>query len=357
MKIGILGGSFNPVHKGHILVAEDAIKMLNLDKLYFVPNNKNPFKKARDYADNQHRINMLKLVIKDKMEISEFETNRGGNSYTIDTVKYFAKKFPNAELYLLIGSDNVNKLNKWKDIDQISNLVKICVFNRNTNYSKLNIKKYQCMKLNNEFHDFSSTNYRKGNLWQVENEVQKYIGKNFLYFDEIAKNNLSIERYKHLAFTAEFAATLAKENNFPIRLAYQAGYMHDITKEWDLNTSWSFLAKYGFNEGNLPSYKIHQTTAYFWLRDYYQYANELVLNAIKIHTSLAMELNLLDKILFVADKICLGRKWAGVQKLRNQAFIDFEEGFRAVVRANNQWNQEKNVDFTPEQVEINRKWS
>ncbi|QJG66586.1 nicotinate-nucleotide adenylyltransferase [Mycoplasma phocoeninasale] len=357
MKIAIFGGSFNPIHKGHILVAEDAIRLLNLDKLYFVPNNKNPFKKARYYADNYHRINMLKMVIKDKMEISEFETNRGGNSYTIDTVKYFVQKFPNDEIYLLIGSDNVNKLNKWKDIEKISKLVKICIFNRNTTYSKINIKKFNCMKLNNEFYDFSSTAYRKGNLWQVEEVVQKYIGKNFLYFDEIAKNNLSIERYKHLKFTAEFAAALAKENNYPIRLAYQAGYMHDITKEWDAEASWSFLAKYNFSEDNLPHYKIHQTTAYYWLRDYYKYTNEEVLNAIKIHTSLATDLTLLDKILFVADKICLGRKWAGVQKLRNLAFIDFNEGFKAVVKANYQWNQEKNVEFSTEQLAINRKWS
>ncbi|SFW05757.1 Nicotinate-nucleotide adenylyltransferase [Chlamydia abortus] len=114
MKIGIFGGSFDPIHKGHLLVASEAIKSLDLDCLYFVPANKNPFKKDKSYASNLHRINMIKLAIKDnpKMQISEFETNRNCISYTIDTVKYFRNKFKDDDLYLLIGSDNLNSLHK-----------------------------------------------------------------------------------------------------------------------------------------------------------------------------------------------------------------------------------------------------
>ncbi len=358
MKIAIFGGSFNPIHKGHILIAKDAIEMLNLDKLYFVPANKNPFKKESNYVSNEHRVNMINMVLEDKMELSEFEIKRGGLSYTIDTVKYFRQKFPNDEIFLLIGSDNVNKLNKWKDIDEISELVKIVVFNRGNKYSKINIKKYNCLRLNNQFHDFSSTQYRAGVLNMVEQKVQDYIGDNFLYFEDIAKSFLSIERFKHLRFTAEFAAELAKSNNFSIKLAYQAGYMHDITKEWSKEKAYSFLKKYGYNEENLAPYKLHQTTAYYWLRDKYKYSNQQVLEAIKIHTSMSLEMDLISKILYIADKICQGRNWKGVQNMRKIALENIDEGLKVVVQACGiDWNTEKGIVFSEEQAKIYEKWS
>ncbi|TPR54358.1 nicotinate-nucleotide adenylyltransferase [Metamycoplasma neophronis] len=358
MKIAIFGGSFNPVHKGHIMIAKDAINMLNLDKLYFVPANKNPFKKVSDYVSNEHRIEMLKMVLENKMEVSDFETKRGGNSYTIDTVKYFKNKFPNDELFLLIGSDNVTKLNKWKDIDEIASLVKIVVFNRNNKYSKINLKKYNCLKLKNEFHDFSSSQYRSGNLSMVEENVQEYIGKNFLYFEDIAKSFLSIERFKHLRFTAEFAAELAKNNSMSIKKAYQAGYMHDITKEWSEQKAYSFLKKYGLNEQNLLPYQLHQTTAYYWLKDKYKYPDLEVLEAIKIHTSMALEMTELAKILFIADKICQGRTWKGVQNMRKIALENLNEGLKIVTQVCAlDWNIEKGIIFTDEQEKIYKKWA
>ncbi|WP_235670191.1 adenylyltransferase/cytidyltransferase family protein [Mycoplasmopsis pullorum] len=97
MKIGIFGGSFDPIHKGHIRVAQQAIKELNLDKLFFVPANKSPFKLKNKYASNEDRVEMIKLVLPDKCEISNFEINRGGTSFSIDTARYFKNNFKNDE--------------------------------------------------------------------------------------------------------------------------------------------------------------------------------------------------------------------------------------------------------------------
>ncbi|WP_153986855.1 nicotinate-nucleotide adenylyltransferase [Metamycoplasma hominis] len=354
MKIGIFGGSFDPVHKGHILIANDAIELLKLDKVIFVPANKNPFKDKQDYASNEHRINMINIVInKSNMEVSQFETKRGGTSYTIDTVKYFAQKYPKDELYFLIGSDNVGSLNKWKDIEEISRIVKIVVFNRNNIYSKINIKKYNCLVLKNSFHPFSSTSYKNGNINVVDERVQEYIGKNCLYLENIAKNTLSIPRFKHLRYTAEFSAQLAKRNNFDVELAYRTGFMHDITKEWDINKAYKFLSSYGYNEQNLPEYMLHQTTAYYWLRDVYKYQNDEALQAIKIHTSLDFKISLLAKILYIADKICEGRKWPGIQKIRELALNNLEEGFKEVIRiCGLKFNEQKGIIFDEKQKEI-----
>ncbi|ENY53766.1 putative nicotinate-nucleotide adenylyltransferase [Metamycoplasma alkalescens 14918] len=364
MRIAIYGGSFNPIHKGHIELAKYAINDLFLDKLFFVPANKNPFKKSRNYVDNQHRINMLKLVLEDKMFISEFETKRKGNSYTIDTVNHFKNKFPNDELFLLIGTDNIPSLNKWKNINEIAKKVKIIAFKRGNQYSKINVRKYNVKILNNPIWNYSSTNYKKGNLFEVEELVQEYIGKNFLYIDEIAKNFLfDIKdkkkqfRYFHLKWTAEFASELAKKHNYKIKNAYQAGLIHDITKNWSEEKSYAFLEKYGYNKNNLPVYKLHQTTAYYWLRDVYKYDNEEVLDAIKKHTSLDLELSSLDKILYVADKISKGRKWKGIEKIRKLSFEDLDKAFAYIVSRSEDY--ESNVrghSFSPEQKEIYKKW-
>lgn len=130
-KIAVFGGTFNPIHKGHIKIAKLAIKKLGLDSLYFVPNYQNPFKnKQQSYVSGEHRYNMIKLVLPEKAKVCEFEINKKGISYTIDTIKFFKHRFKNAQLYFIIGSDNLEKLHKWKDIDLICQLSQIIVFKR-----------------------------------------------------------------------------------------------------------------------------------------------------------------------------------------------------------------------------------
>jgi len=103
-------------------------------------------------------------------------------------------------------------------------------------------------------------------------------------------------------------------------------------------------------------YQLHQNTAYYFLLDLYKYPHKNVLNAIKIHTSLDNDLTLLDKILFVADKICEGRKFKGVQGIRKLIFQNFDEGFAKVVKiCAIDYNLNKNVIFTKEQEKIYRK--
>jgi len=124
MKIGIYGGTFNPVHLGHLLVAQAAIEELGLDKLFFVPAAQSPFKAENEIAPAQIRLQLLRLALagKTNCEIDEQEIRRGGISYAIETVRDYAKRFPKAELFYLIGADNVATLNKWKEPDELAKL-------------------------------------------------------------------------------------------------------------------------------------------------------------------------------------------------------------------------------------------
>jgi nicotinate-nucleotide adenylyltransferase len=132
LKLGIFGGSFDPVHLGHLLVAQAAIEELGLDKLFFVPAAQSPFKPENQPAPTPARLQLLRLALagRTNCEIDEQEIRRGGVSYTIDTLRDYAERFPGAELFYLIGADHAAKLDKWREPDELARLVEFVVIPR-----------------------------------------------------------------------------------------------------------------------------------------------------------------------------------------------------------------------------------
>jgi nicotinate-nucleotide adenylyltransferase len=115
--IGIYGGSFDPVHLGHLLVAQAAIEELGLDRLFIIPAAQSPFKPENQPASAPLRLRWLRLALagKTNCEVDEQEIQRGGISYSVDTLRGYAARFPGAKLFYLIGADNAAKLNEWRD--------------------------------------------------------------------------------------------------------------------------------------------------------------------------------------------------------------------------------------------------
>lgn len=132
MKIGILGGTFNPVHIGHLILAEEAREKLGLDKIIFVPTALPPHKDNAGIAPAADRLKMLKAAIKGNkfFAVSDIEIKRDGRSYTIDTLKELKNKFTRDELYFIIGSDLLKYLNEWKDLSEIIKMVKFIAATR-----------------------------------------------------------------------------------------------------------------------------------------------------------------------------------------------------------------------------------
>jgi nicotinate-nucleotide adenylyltransferase len=124
MKLGIYGGSFDPVHLGHLLAAQAALEELDLDRLFFVPAAQSPFKAENKMAPGEMRLQWLRLALagKNRCELDEQEIQRGGISYTVDTLRGYGKKFPGAKLFYLIGADNAAKLNEWRDPAELARL-------------------------------------------------------------------------------------------------------------------------------------------------------------------------------------------------------------------------------------------
>ncbi|MGB7769073.1 MAG: nicotinate (nicotinamide) nucleotide adenylyltransferase [Verrucomicrobiia bacterium] len=129
MKLGLFGGSFDPIHFGHLLVAQAAIEELGLDRLFFIPAAQSPFKPENQPAPASRRLQWLRLALagKTNCEVDDQEVRRGGVSYTIETVRDYANRFPRAELFYLIGADNAAKLNEWREANELARLAQFVV--------------------------------------------------------------------------------------------------------------------------------------------------------------------------------------------------------------------------------------
>lgn len=132
VKIGFLGGSFDPVHFGHLLAAQDAHEQHHLDRLIFVPAAQAPLKSNVVQSSADDRLAMLRRATEwdKRFEVSDFELTQGGVSYTVESARYFRSLFPNDQLYWIIGGDQLPKLHLWKNIAEVARLVEFIFLER-----------------------------------------------------------------------------------------------------------------------------------------------------------------------------------------------------------------------------------
>lgn len=130
--IGLFGGSFNPVHLGHLLVAQAAIEECQLSRLFFIPVAQSPFKPDLPLASGKDRLRLLRLALAggSNYEVDDQEIQRGGVSYTIETVRDYHRRYPGARFFYLIGADHVPQLPKWRDAQELATLVEFLVIPR-----------------------------------------------------------------------------------------------------------------------------------------------------------------------------------------------------------------------------------
>lgn len=132
VKIGFLGGSFDPVHFGHLIAAQDAVEQYKLDRLVLVPASQAPLKPNDVQSSNDDRLAMLRAATEwdHRFEISDFELHKGGVSYTIDSARHFRAQFPNDQLFWIIGGDQLPKLHLWREIEELARLVEFIFLER-----------------------------------------------------------------------------------------------------------------------------------------------------------------------------------------------------------------------------------
>lgn len=131
-RIGLFGGSFDPVHLGHLLVARAAVEEAALDRLFFIPAARSPFKPDRAPTADAERLRLLRLALagRPEVELDDQEIRRGGYSYTIDTVREYGRRFPEAQLFYLIGADHVPTLAQWRAAEELARRVEFLMIPR-----------------------------------------------------------------------------------------------------------------------------------------------------------------------------------------------------------------------------------
>lgn len=193
MKIAILGGTFDPPHLGHLILADTVLKELNYDKVLFIPSKIPPHKNISGEVSNEDRLNMLKLSIEDDKRFSfdDYELKSEGISYSIKTLNYLYQNYNiEGKIALIIGADLIKDFHKWKEPEKISELANIVAVNReeNENLFKENIEKYNIKIIIAPRIDISSTLIRerikknKAFRYFPNDKVYDYIISNKLYF-------------------------------------------------------------------------------------------------------------------------------------------------------------------------------
>jgi nicotinate-nucleotide adenylyltransferase len=132
VKIGFLGGSFDPVHFGHLLAAQDAFEQHQLDRLIIVPAAQAPLKPSDAQSSSADRLAMVRAATEwdTRFEVSDFELRKGGVSYTIDSARHFRSLYPDDQLYWVIGGDQLPQLHLWKDIGELAKIVEFIFLER-----------------------------------------------------------------------------------------------------------------------------------------------------------------------------------------------------------------------------------
>ena len=131
-RIGIIGGSFDPLHMGHLVIAQDAAERLELSEVVFVPAAVPPHKQHLKQVDAEHRLNMLRMAVESdlRFSVSDVEIQRGGISYTVDTVRELKANRPDADWVLIVGSDTLVDLHNWYKVDELLDLCEVATFLR-----------------------------------------------------------------------------------------------------------------------------------------------------------------------------------------------------------------------------------
>lgn len=302
MNLILFFGSFDPIHNGHIKIALTALDYIKAKKLIFVPNFSAIDKKLE--AKPVDRFNMIKTIlsIDKRFDISDFEINKNRFCFTHETIKHYKNLYPNTNLFLLVGSDNITTIEDWKEFDYIKNNTKIIYYKRNKNF---NDSRFDC--ISDEIISISSTLIKNEGLYRnIPETVNKYINENGLYSDSRLLTVMKKERYLHSMRVAQTAKNLMKIYNPELeQQAYIAGMYHDYCKEMNIELQKEIAAKIGF-VFDAPKV-LHGPVASYWLKKHLSFDNDNVLQAIGKHTTPfdfgKKQNSLLDKVIYCADKL------------------------------------------------------
>lgn len=340
-KIGIFGGSFNPIHNEHVNMVKAFVNELKLDKVIIVPASIPPHKKNEEIIPSNDRINMLKLAFSGDsvVEISDYETSSAEVSYTYKTLEHFKAEYKDSQLYFLLGTDMLADFCTWKNPDRILELATLVLISRTGDDENMAKQLYyshfqkQFIKLNYVGKNVSSTEIRAAIALDLPAEnvpesVLNYILDKQFYKTDISRfvvENLPIKRLKHTFGVIKLACRYAKRLKENASYAYYAAMLHDVAKYLDYRD-------FGYEmESDVPKPVQHQFLGAYIAENVLKIENRDIINAIKYHTTGKANMTRLEQIVFLADLLEDGRTFDGVDSLRALTEQDFDLGFKRAI--------------------------
>ena len=341
MKKVIFGGNFDPIHLGHLNMARIARDTLG-GEVIFVPAKIGVWKE--DSISEEHKLEMLKLAIANEkgFSISTFELDQEKQPYSIDTVRYFKKKYPKAELYLLVGQDQANSFHLWKEPEEIRKLANVVFVHRpKVEINQENVERFKMQCLDGGMVEVSSSDIRNMKSVAMPESVLKYIEDNDLYFIKKVKSYMKETRYLHSLSVAHVAYKIAKIHGLNYEKAYIAGMLHDTAKYIANDESLTLMKKLYPEYLDIGLYAYHQFLGEMIAKNDFGVTDEDILNAIKYHTTGRKEMGWLEKLIYAADKIEPTRKYDSSDLVKAME-EDFNSGFLTVLKANKEFLLAKN---------------
>lgn len=369
MKIAIMGGTFDPIHMGHLVTAEAVRHEFNIDEVLFVPTGNPPHKAGMGItsAEQRYLMTVLATAANAHFNVSRIEIDREGPTYTIDTIKELSKTYgPETKLYFITGADAVHEILTWKNSEE---LLQMCTFVAVTRpgYQKQQLINH-IEELRTQYHSsirflevpalaISSSDIRKRVKAQspikylVTSAVENYIYKHKLYAHPVSfndklikemtqyvKTRLSPRRYEHTKGVVEMATELASIHSIDEEKAFIAALFHDIAKEIPAKEA---LALCIANDIELDDFEkahpgiIHGKVGAMILKKEWGIQDESILDSVRYHTIGRSHMSDLEKIIYLADMVERGRKpYPGIEEIRALAKQDLTKAMHtALVRS------------------------
>ena len=346
MKAAVFGGSFDPVHVGHVALAKGLAEALSLDRVVLMPTGQPPHKVRQTATSDADRLAMCRLAVREdpRISVSDFEIQKGGASFTVDTLEALCAAEPETQWHLFMGADMFMTLSSWKRFEDIAEMAVLCTVPRDgvdaaalRAYAKeLEAYGARCAIVDLPTVDVSSTAIRSraeaGQSLEglVPPTVAAYIAEKGLYretvpvsrdeqFRDIIKARLTPERYRHSLAVAEEAKRLAPSLGADPAKAYTAGLLHDILKNTNCELQLQILDDFGIllDTVEQSSKKLwHARSGAVFIEKVLGVTDEEIVSAVRCHTTAKAAMRPLETVLYLADFTSADRDYDDVDVMR-----------------------------------------
>lgn len=373
MKTGILGGTFDPIHNGHIAAAEAAIATLGLDRVLMLPSGEPPYKRC--YASREDRMRLVTLACEGRPGLipCDMEIRRNGPTYTVDTLRALSAEYSGEEWVYLIGADAVESLPKWRGIGEIAQLARFAVIGRpGFDVKPVEVPGLRLFSTGIQGMAVSSgiVRSRMAENGDIDGlmppAAAAWVRKKGLYLCNYSEPELlerlsraiTVHRYHHTLGVADTAQRLAPGCGVDPMRARLAGLLHDCAKSLPYGEMKALVLKYvpDIDEAELEAEPVlHAPAGMVLARRDYGVRDESILQAIRRHTLGGPDMTPMDALIYVADFIEPGRKpFPGLEKARAVAEKDIYKAMALCARLSSDFLISKGKSSHPRTIQLLR---